>query len=595
MLMRKTSRKKKRRVRESGQAAVFLVLAMGLFLIGSMGFVVDGANLWFHRQSAQTAADAACTAGAMNMLSVAAGAKPPSENWIGTSFLCSGSSDNGKNKVPNSGFAPCQYAAFNGYTSSGLQSNQAGNDVSVIFPGSFSIPLCSNGSILCNAEDLVATPYIQVNVTDRVQTTFIGMLNGGHTMDVGAQAICGLSNVLSAVPILVLNPNAAGGSASNTFSTDNRFVLTVINGPQKSVQVNSTTSDLDLDTGTINLTRANNGNVGDFAVAKREAKPSNFGTLGNWVDAAGMISDPFAMVDAPAQPSFAPSPTPPITGCSGLPAGVSCDHYQPGRYSASIPCPASASGFAAICVGKGINGGSGLAVFDPGIYYLDGDFVADANSCLRPGNSAQGIGGTLFYFHGGHTLNVTANSGGLRQPGGGGGGGGEGGGGEGGGGGGGSTIFDCQDPGYAVPSSTIQCPSGSYSNLPPGVASLTGNVLLGPCSGTYGDPQSTGARGMLFFQDREAAAVQPAWNASSSFGLIGNLYFHYCNSSSDTGSGANCNTNAFSDTLSLGSGSASYIVGDIVADQLALSGSSNITVMLNPNAQYYVLKASLLQ
>src|ERR1700681_361057 len=109
MLTRKTLRKKNRRAGESGQAAVFLVLAMGLFLIGSMGFVVDGANLWFHRQSAQTAADAACTAGAMNMLSVAAGAIPPDPNWIGTSlFQCSGSSGSGGN-VPNSGFAPCQY------------------------------------------------------------------------------------------------------------------------------------------------------------------------------------------------------------------------------------------------------------------------------------------------------------------------------------------------------------------------------------------------------------------------------------------------------------------------------------------------------
>src|SRR5579872_6765314 len=92
MLMNRKSQKNKRRANDSGQAAVFLVLAMGLFLIGSMGFVVDGANLWFHRQSAQTAADAACTAGAMNMLSVAAGANPPNPNWIGTSsFQCSGS------------------------------------------------------------------------------------------------------------------------------------------------------------------------------------------------------------------------------------------------------------------------------------------------------------------------------------------------------------------------------------------------------------------------------------------------------------------------------------------------------------------------
>ncbi len=73
--------------RESGQAAVFLVLAMGIFLIGGVGFVVDGANLWFHRQSAQTAADAACTAGAMDLLSTAAGASlPNASDWIGKSF-----------------------------------------------------------------------------------------------------------------------------------------------------------------------------------------------------------------------------------------------------------------------------------------------------------------------------------------------------------------------------------------------------------------------------------------------------------------------------------------------------------------------------
>src|ERR1700688_791113 len=138
MSMRKTSRKNKRQSRESGQAAVFLVLAMGLFLIGSMGFVVDGANLWFHRQSAQTAADAACTAGAMKMLSVAAGATPPDPNWIGNSFQCSGSMSGSGDNVPNSGSAPCQYAAFNGYSSSGLKTNQAGTDVSVTFPGSFS-------------------------------------------------------------------------------------------------------------------------------------------------------------------------------------------------------------------------------------------------------------------------------------------------------------------------------------------------------------------------------------------------------------------------------------------------------------------------
>src|SRR5487761_774773 len=126
MLMRKTSRKGKRRAKESGQAAVFLVLAMGLFLIGSMGFVIDGSNLWFHRQAAQTAADAACTAGAMDLLVDATGGLTNQGNFTaGTAFDCSGSFKTSP--------APCQYAALNGYDST---NSSPGNDVSVSFPGS---------------------------------------------------------------------------------------------------------------------------------------------------------------------------------------------------------------------------------------------------------------------------------------------------------------------------------------------------------------------------------------------------------------------------------------------------------------------------
>src|SRR5207248_7935672 len=53
---------------ESGQVMLFTVLALGLFLIGAMAFAVDLSYMWLNRQSAQTAADAACTAGAMDML-----------------------------------------------------------------------------------------------------------------------------------------------------------------------------------------------------------------------------------------------------------------------------------------------------------------------------------------------------------------------------------------------------------------------------------------------------------------------------------------------------------------------------------------------
>jgi hypothetical protein len=578
MLMRKTSRKNKRQSRESGQAAVFLVLAMGLFLIGSMGFVVDGANLWFHRQSAQTAADAACTAGAMNMLSVAAGAIPPDPNWIGTSFQCSGSSGSGGN-VPNSGSPPCQYAAFNGYTSSGLKANQAGSDVSVTFPGSFSsMPSCATGtppSQRCTAEVIAATPYIQVNITDRVQTTFIGMLNGGHTVDVGAQAMCGLSNVLSAVPVLVLNPNV-----QQTMTANSNVTFTILNGPLKSIQVNSTDPNaVNTPSGNIDLSAANNGAGGDFAVAAREAqstagKTFNFGASGQWVDSAGVISDPFASIPPPTQPPLGQVDYR-IQNCPGIP-GTRCDHYHPGYYPTGI-------------LVQRIQGSqSGLAVFDPGIYYLDGDFVAGDNTCLRPNITNTGKSGTVFYFHGNHTLQISSQSGGLSKPG-----------------------FDCSST--TVDLQYVRCaPNNSLlTNLPSG--GLTGNVLLGPCEAPagdplqpYGDPLGSAdlageQRGMLFFQDRDAQlANPPTWNSTGSFGLIGNAYFHYCNSTSSngTGSGANCNPGAFTDIFNLGSGAPAYVVGNLVVDQLQLgqsNGNSPVTVSLNPNPQYHVLKASLLQ
>jgi len=60
----KTLRTRSRRNGESGQVMLFVLLALGFFLIGSIALAVDLSHLWFQRQAAQTAADAACTAAA---------------------------------------------------------------------------------------------------------------------------------------------------------------------------------------------------------------------------------------------------------------------------------------------------------------------------------------------------------------------------------------------------------------------------------------------------------------------------------------------------------------------------------------------------
>src|SRR5512135_3701305 len=83
---------------EAGQAMVFTLLGLGIFLIGSVAVAIDLSHLWFQRQSAQTAADAACVAGAMDLLRVQTNnittAPYPGSFTPGVNFDCNGQSAN---------------------------------------------------------------------------------------------------------------------------------------------------------------------------------------------------------------------------------------------------------------------------------------------------------------------------------------------------------------------------------------------------------------------------------------------------------------------------------------------------------------------
>ena len=93
---------------EGGQVVVLVLLVLGIFLLAVTAFGVDFANFWFHRQMAQTAADAACTAGAMDLL-VNANIGSTLGGFPGGDFDC----------ASTPGAAPCQYAALNGYNGAG--------------------------------------------------------------------------------------------------------------------------------------------------------------------------------------------------------------------------------------------------------------------------------------------------------------------------------------------------------------------------------------------------------------------------------------------------------------------------------------------
>jgi hypothetical protein len=570
--------KKSRKPSEAGQAMLFVLLAMSLFLLAAIAFSVDMGNLWFHRQSAQSVADAACTAAAMDMLYTANGGGPKGNFTPGTNFSCSSSST----------AAPCVYANKNmGGAASALTSGTSGYDVAFTFPASVAgLPACTTGTgapAICNDPAALTNNFVQVNVDDRVQLFFASLLSGSRTTDVGAQATCGVVAANSPIPLLVLDPR-------NETSVDNvgSFNIKIAGGPQRSIQVNSISSsavNISGAPGTFDLTLGGpNGTGSDFGVSGNEGA-TNFvtGATGQWVDPVPKISDPFASIPAPGVPGGTPTVTYGVTGAAATAFGCpdptgGCDHYTPGHYSGTLQVKKNQPGAA-----------TGYAVFDPGIYYLDSDFKADANSCLRPSTVAgDGSGGTVFYFSGTGTLQIGANSG---------------------------TLTNCQTA--VLPLTQVRCinSGAGTTTLPSGVVTaggLVGNVLLGPCKapaggGTnYGDPLGVNdplgeQRGMLFFQNRSAnlaaAGNQPSWGGGGAFGLAGMMYFHYCNSADGAGLGSNCNTGAFTDQFSLGGGSSSttFVIGDLVVDKLHMNGTPNIEMDLNPNALYYVFKASLLQ
>lgn len=406
-------------------------------------------------------------------------------------------------------------------------------------------------------------------------------------------ATCGVEQAQAPIPLIVLDPR----NDPATLSVQGTPVVSIYGGPQRSIEVDSSSSTATNTggNGLIDLSQGGPGSpptgsdIGIYgSVPQPGTKNFNPGTTGHWIAPAAPISDPFAQVPAPAQPTHVGTITAVAPGVNGCPAtGVNgCDEYSPGYY----PGP------------NGIQvkgpGGPNLhpAIFDPGIYYVVGGFSADPNSCLRPSTAqGDGSGGTMFYFADVNSINVTANSG-KKCP------------------AASSTYFNTTS-GTGSIAFGAKCTAASSipSNLP---ATLSGSVLLGPCqlptvttlcdpncSINYGDPEGTSdplgeQRGFLFFQNRaKNASTNPVWQGGGQFLLSGTMYFHQCvTSGSDTGTGCSF-ASAYNDNVSLGgnSGSGTYILGQIVADKVTLGGTAGLTMDLNPTKVFFTLKASLFQ
>src|SRR5260370_41055316 len=99
---------------------------------------------------------------------------------------------------------------------------------------------------------------------------------------------------------------------------------------------------------------------------------------------------------------------------------------------------------------------------------------------------------------------------------------------------------------------------------------------------------------MLFFGDR-SSSVGGGWGGGGGFLLAGSIFIHQCTAG---GTGTGCGAPPADYQASVGfqgnSGSASYVLGEIVADQFSGGGTAKIYMVLNPNSSYSVLKAPIL-
>jgi hypothetical protein len=619
------------RCRERGQAFLVVAVFVGVLLLVVLGMATDYSQIWAHRQTAQGAADAACQAGAADLFlnvanpSIGGTNGIQSFSWIGSTFTCAAK--------PNA--PPCQYASFNGYS---------GANVSVSFPSS--LPGVAS---LATGFGSIANPYIKVGITDPVPMFFTKLASSAATVNVGATSSCGMISVSVPIPLVVLHQTSSGslsvggtaaiaifGGPSRAIQVESISSTAVSVGTINLSQAGPAGNGADFGDVGGPTTKPAGVNVGvgkwispasplgdPWATIPTPSAPGTNGTATPVPFSYNGCPDPVGCVEFTGGNYTACSANiaPGGNGClispnfsSGGPAWQASNAYtagtliqptnpqhNPGKFIyqaqnagtsgtlANIPNPWTQTiGMTSVDNGitwKNIGPVSNspiTAIFDPGLYYL-------GTSGLNPGSNTtmrlstatgDGHGGVMFYFStSAGTVSVGSNTGK-------------------------STACTAASPGSATPNNCVvsykpdgstllgvtspqlQCPSGPAipSQVP---ATINGNILLGPCSGTYGGDSAGQNRGFLFFQNRSASA-QPNWGGGGQFLLSGYMYFH-------SGSGATCGTNTTCLTMSGGSGAGGFAIGNIVVDKLSMQGNSTLNMILNATVAFQVLKPSLLQ
>jgi hypothetical protein len=322
--------------RESGQAILLVVLAMSLFMLGALGFIIDGSHLYAQRTMAQAAADAAAQAGMMSIFDNTAGAW--GAHTVGASFTC-GTGD---------AAAACKYAqsTANGFSLAG--------DVVTVTPNPAGVAVTG----LSSADSV---NLLEVTVQRKVNTTLMNLI-GSSGATIKAVGIAAILQVVSPVPMIITDPISSGSLSMNGSTS-----ITICGGPTQSIQINSSSSTAYTGGGTVDLSHAGpadttgnctTGTGANFGVFGGDAtKPGSvqLGSTGKYVSPSSPIQDPLAGVAAPTIPANNGGMGVVATGTDGC-TSSSCYLLTPGLWTGGISVPHPHD----------------TLIFAPGVYYING-------------------------------------------------------------------------------------------------------------------------------------------------------------------------------------------------------------------------------
>lgn len=614
---------------ERGQTFLVIVVFIAVFLLGILGLATDYSQVWAHRQMAQGAADAACQAGAADLF---LNAFDPSAgldfSWIGSPYTCN----------THTGSPPCKYAQLNGYSGSGV-SVSFPSALPGVPPISGGFGTIAHPYIRVTVSDTVLMSFTKTISSIGTVNVAAKAGCGMNPVSVPIPILVLHQTAASSLSVQGSGTIQIIGGPNRSIQVDSNNSAAVSVGGSSTINLTQAgPSGTGADFGVFG-NEAQPGGVslgtgkwvspsvpfGDaWITIPTPSVPGSAGTatpvpfaLNGCPDPAGCVEFTAGNYTGCSTGTIAPG----ANGCLMVPYSGSNPKFSSGgpdwqvshAYAAGAliqPTSHNTGNFVYQALNAGTSATTGpnpwnqtiganqpdnsitwknlgvdsknpsTAIFDPGLYYVGANGLSlKSGSIVRPSTAnGDGNSGITFYFSTSATVSTVADSGsanactsassGSATP--------------------PNCVVSYKVDGTASTAATgsilsrkLQCPAaGSPPNPSQVPALIDGNILLGPCSGTYGDSAGQN-RGFVFFQSH-ANAGTASWGGGSGSLVSGFLYFHATNYSSQI-------------TMSGGSSSTGLSLGNIVSDMITLKGGSGIKLILNPLVAFQVLRAQLLE